>query len=75
MPATRLVRSTVLEARGKVIRFAHEMRNAGTGEVSALTRLVGVHLDTLARKACPLPQAVADKASAFGAPMELPWND
>lgn len=28
-----------------------------------------------ARKACPLPLAVADKASAFGAPMELPWND
>jgi acyl-CoA thioester hydrolase len=49
------VHSTVLELAGKKVRFRHEMINEGTGEVAAVTTLVGVHMDTVARKACPFP--------------------
>ncbi|MFE7775247.1 acyl-CoA thioesterase [Streptomyces sp. NPDC057445] len=50
-----LVRSTVLEVREKVIRFCHRMENAATGEVAAVTVLTGVHIDTTARRSCPMP--------------------
>jgi acyl-CoA thioester hydrolase len=36
-----LVRSTILEARSKVIRFCHQMENAATGETAAITVLTG----------------------------------
>ncbi len=50
-----VVRSRLLEFAGRKIRFRHEMRNADTGEVAAITTLLGVHMDTEARKACPFP--------------------
>ncbi|MBI5279459.1 MAG: acyl-CoA thioesterase [Burkholderiales bacterium] len=60
------VRSRVLELGGKKIRFRHEMVNEGTGEVAAVTELLGVHMDTDARKACPFPdELVARAQSAF----------
>ena len=40
------VRSEVLELHGKKIRFRHEMVNDGTGEVAALTTILGVHIVT-----------------------------
>lgn len=49
------IRSFVLEVNEKTIRFAHEMRNDETGEIAATTTILGVHLDTTARKASPLP--------------------
>jgi acyl-CoA thioester hydrolase len=56
------VRSEVLELSQKKIRFRHEMRNDVTGEVSAVTTLLGVHMDTLARKACPFPPELLERA-------------
>jgi acyl-CoA thioester hydrolase len=53
------IRSHVLEVKEKSIRFVHEMRKEDTDEVAATTTLVGVHLDTAARRACALPAAVA----------------
>jgi acyl-CoA thioester hydrolase len=53
------VRSTVLEFAGKKVRFRHEMVNDGTGELAAVTTLIGVHLDADARKACPFPPEIA----------------
>ena len=50
------VRSTLLAFEGKKIRFRHEMVNNETGEVAAVTTLLGVHLDAVARKACPFPE-------------------
>ncbi|MFD1657814.1 acyl-CoA thioesterase [Streptomyces caeni] len=50
-----LVRSAILEVRDKVMRFRHQMENAATGEVAAVTVLTGVHLDTRTRRSCPLP--------------------
>jgi len=52
------VRSGMLEIREKVVRFFHEMKNEGTGEVSAVTVLTGVHVDTQTRKSCPLPENI-----------------
>jgi acyl-CoA thioester hydrolase len=57
------VRSTVLELAGKKVRFRHEMVNDATGEVAAVTTLVAVHMDTQARKACPLPAAILERLS------------
>jgi len=52
------IRSEILEIEGRKIRFRHEMRNEETGEVAAVTTLLGVHLDTQARKACAFPPEV-----------------
>lgn len=59
------VRSGILEIRGKVIRFYHEMRNDGTGEVAATALLTGVHMDTAQRKSCPFPDALIQQARAL----------
>jgi acyl-CoA thioester hydrolase len=52
------IRSSVIELKEKSIRFLHEMRNDDSDEVAATTTLVGVHLDTSARRACALPAMV-----------------
>jgi acyl-CoA thioester hydrolase len=51
------VHSTVLGVKDKVVRFRHEMRKAD-GSVAAITDLTGVHLDTDARRAVPLPDEI-----------------
>jgi len=56
------VRSEILELEGKKIRFRHEMRNGETGELAAVTTLLGVHMDTLARKSCPFPDEIVVQA-------------
>jgi len=55
------VGSGVLEMRDKSIRFFHEMKNAGTGEVCATSLLVGVYIDSRARKSCPFPDDVIQR--------------
>lgn len=59
------VRSRMLEVREKVLKFAHEMVNAETGEVAATSELTGVHFDRSARRACPMPDDVAERARAL----------
>ncbi|GAB4168492.1 MAG: acyl-CoA thioesterase [Rhodocyclaceae bacterium] len=68
------VHTGAIEVREKAIRFVHEMRNAATQEVSAVTLLTGVFIDTAARKACALPGRVADKARDFLVAYDLPWQ-
>ncbi len=51
-----VIRSAVLEAKAKTIRFCHRMENAATGEVCATTVITGVHIDTEARRAVALPE-------------------
>jgi acyl-CoA thioester hydrolase len=60
------VRSQLLELHEKKIRFRHEMRNDDTGEVAAVTTLLGLHMDTLARKSCPFPTDLLERARADG---------
>lgn len=62
------VRTRLLELKGKVIRFAHDMINAETGELSATTELTGVHLDTRERKAVAFAPKIAERARALLAP-------
>jgi acyl-CoA thioester hydrolase len=62
------IRSAVLDVTNKTIRFAHRMQNDETGELSATTTLTAVHLDTKARKSCPLPDDVRDRARAMITP-------
>lgn len=52
------IQSGLLEMREKVIRFFHEMRNADTGDLCAVTVLTGVHVDSETRKSCPFPQEI-----------------
>ena len=59
---TVTVQSAVLEVGEKVVRFAHEMRNADTGEFAAWCELTGVHIDTTTRKACPFPENILARA-------------
>ncbi|MBI2314405.1 MAG: thioesterase family protein [Betaproteobacteria bacterium] len=58
------IKSGILEIRDKVIRFFHEMRNEATGEISAVTLLTGVHMDTKLRKACPFPEDIVKRAKS-----------
>jgi acyl-CoA thioester hydrolase len=56
------VRSAVLDVKDKVIRFTHEMTNDETGEVAAVTILVGIYFDTAARKAASIPADIRERA-------------
>ena len=58
------IRSSVLEFEGKKIRFRHEMVNNDGGDVAAVCTMVGVHMDTQARKACPFPEELLVRARA-----------
>jgi acyl-CoA thioester hydrolase len=59
------VSSTMLEVKEKAIRFAHGMKNDETGEVTAKTVLVAVHLDRATRRARALPSDVRDRACSM----------
>ena len=59
------VHSALIEIKEKSLRFRHEMRLDETRTVAARTTLTGVHIDTEARKSCPFPAAVVERASAM----------
>ncbi|HEY7055480.1 MAG TPA: thioesterase family protein [Vicinamibacterales bacterium] len=62
---TVTIRSHVLEVKEKAITFVHEMTDDQSGAVAAVTTLVGVHLDAVARRARALPPDVREKALAL----------
>ena len=53
------IRSRVLELHERKIRFRHDMVNGDTGDVAAVTTLLGVHMDTQARRACAFPAEIS----------------
>ena len=59
------IRSSILEAKEKSVRFTHDMTNDQTGELAATTVLVGVCIDTMARKARALPQDIFQRVASF----------
>lgn len=59
------VRSGVIEVGEKKIKFFHEMINEETKEVAAITFLTGIHIDTILRKACPLPEEARRLATGY----------
>jgi len=56
------ISSELLEIKSKTVRFRHRMYNAATGEEVAITDLVGVHMDTVARRSVPLPAEIVERA-------------
>jgi len=70
--STVAVRSAFLEVRDKVAKFVHEMRNAHTGEISAICVLTGVSMDSRTRKAVPFPADIIERARKLVRPYELP---
>ncbi len=63
------VRSHVTAVGEKAITIRHELVNVERDEVAATMDVVGVHLDTVARKAVPLPPPVAARARSLLAPV------
>ena len=59
------VYSRLVDMKDRSVRFFHEMRNDGSGEVAATTTLTGVHFDLTARRACEFPERVKEKAAAL----------
>ena len=57
------ITSEVLEIREKSVRFRHRMYNTETGEEAATTELVGVYIDSEARRAVPLPADILQRAN------------
>jgi len=61
------IRSQSLEVKDKTIRMQHDMHKLHDGALAASTTILGVHLDTVARRAVPLPPDVADRAHFLNA--------
>ena len=59
------IHSAVLEVKDRSIKFAHEMRKLDCDEVAATTTLTGVHLDTVARRACAFPDEIKQRAGSL----------
>jgi acyl-CoA thioester hydrolase len=56
------VRSGFLEVSPRKVRFVHEMKNRGTGDVTAIAEMTGVMLDTDARKSAQIPEEILSRA-------------
>jgi acyl-CoA thioester hydrolase len=56
------VSSVITDVMDKALRMVHEMRNDDTGLLAARTTIVGVHLDSKARRALSLPVDVRARA-------------
>jgi acyl-CoA thioester hydrolase len=61
------IRSRIVEIRDKVLRFAHEMRNAETGAMAASCELTGVHIDRQTRKSCAFAEVTRAAARNLSA--------
>jgi acyl-CoA thioester hydrolase len=68
-----VIRSGVLEVSAKKIRFFHEMRNAVSEEIAAITLFISLHLDTVSRKSTAMPEEVALRACERIVAYDLPW--
>jgi len=65
---TIAVRTGVLEMRGKVLRFRHELFNTETGQICATCDFTLVCLDPATRRSQPFPAEVAIKAEQLKLP-------
>ena len=69
---TVAVRSAFLEIREKVAKFVHEMRDAATGEISAVCVLTAVHTDSQTRRSCAFPADFVQRGRNLLRTYELP---
>ncbi|MEA2476384.1 MAG: acyl-CoA thioester hydrolase [Actinomycetota bacterium] len=56
------VRSRIVEAGARKLRWVHEMYDDATNERVATCELTAVHLDATSRKAKPFPESIRHKA-------------
>ena len=63
------IHSRVVEVRERVVRIAHEMRNAETRELCATLAITAVHMDLAQRRATPLPDIQRRMAQDHVAPL------
>jgi len=56
------IQSTLLEVKDKSIHMLHKMVHDASGEVAAITVVVGVHIDAMLRNAIRLPEDVRQRA-------------
>jgi len=70
---TVAVRTGILSVTEKKLIFFHEMRNADNGEISAITLLTGISIDTQARRSCAMNESALARARELAAPHDLPW--
>lgn len=59
------IATSVCEVQPKRIVLVHEMTNNDTGALAASTVITAVHLDTVARRSCVLPEAVVAAVRAL----------
>ena len=59
------IRSSVLEAGEKSVRFVHQMTNDESGELAAKTVVTGFCIDISARKAIPLPLDILQRIASL----------
>jgi acyl-CoA thioester hydrolase len=59
------IRTVLLEAKTKTLRYLHTMRNSETSQDVATMDLLIAFIDTAARKAVPLPEEVRAKAASW----------
>ena len=60
-----VVRSGITEMRGKVLKFAHELRNEETGVLCATSAFTVLCIDSAARRAKAFPDDIAARATAL----------
>ncbi len=72
---TLTVGSGILEIGDKTCRFFHEMKNAQTGEVVATCRLVGIHIDAVARKSIPFAPSITLRAREYLREYDFAYRD
>jgi acyl-CoA thioester hydrolase len=68
------IRSAIIELGTSSIRFVHEMQQDETGEHVATSILKGVHIDTVARRSCPLPEELRVSARKVVVADPVPWE-
>jgi acyl-CoA thioester hydrolase len=51
------------------------MRNAQTNEIAATCRLVGVHMDSVARKATPFPADILERGRGYLREYDFGYRD
>ena len=59
------IQSRLMELEGKKIHFEHRMFNGETDDLAATTEIVGLHMDTDIRKACPFPDEIVASGRAM----------
>ncbi len=52
------IESEVIDIKGKIIRFKHDMYNLESNEKVAETEITGIHIDTDKRKGVVIPEFV-----------------